>query len=128
MCAYLPQGFKSRVPVASRNPYRAYRGTGKEPALQNHTLCARETRDVLLLECAGPLGLLGANDVAITTLSYALRYARRQLLELGSQEIGVMPQPTGNGSWSILLYDNAPGDTGHMRELLGDARREPAHL
>ena len=39
-----------------------------------------------------------------------------------------MPQPTGNGSRRILLCDSTPGGAGHVRELLGDAWREPADL
>ena len=111
----LPPGFERHAPLASTRRDKPCWGPGQAPVLRNHSLSARETTDIALIDISK---IETADRSLACTLGYALQIAGARLLEVDSRELGVLPVPMREG-WAIAIHDNVPGGVGHTRELLG---------
>jgi DEAD/DEAH box helicase domain-containing protein len=123
--AELPRGFSTHARLTAVKEHHRCWGQTAGAVLRNQTLAARETTDVLLLAFSGGLQALAKDEALLQTLGYALQIAGARLLELDSREIGVMLAAAGEfgDGLGIVLYDNAPGGAGHVRELFAHQRR-----
>lgn len=117
----LPTGFERHAPLTSTKEETYCWGKQEAPAVfRNHSLAARETTDILLLDFSGCLAHLANDDRLLWTLAQALEISGAKLLELDSRELGNLVIPSGvrGSGLGAVLYDNVPGGAGHVRELL----------
>jgi Lhr-like helicase len=124
---HLPKGFESHAPLTSKERYVRCWKEEESPVLRNHTLTARETTDILLLDITSLPRDFGEvrgdleDRALLFTLGQALRIAGARLLEVDLRELGLLPVALG-GRWVPALFDNVPGGVGHVRELLDFGR------
>jgi DEAD/DEAH box helicase domain-containing protein len=122
----LPSGFERHAPLTSTREDMFCWGKQEAPAVfRNHSLAARETTDVLLLDFSVCLAHLANNAQLLWTLAQALEISGAKLLELDSRELNNLIIPAGvqGRGLGAVLYDNVPGGAGHVRELLALGRR-----
>jgi DEAD/DEAH box helicase domain-containing protein len=115
---HLPKDFERHASVLSTDPDKPCwprRGAGQPAVLRNRVIAAREPTDMLLLEWPGATasGLKGA-----FSLGRALVLAGTRLLELDHRELAMVPLPLAYPQLGIVIYDTAPGGSGHCAELL----------
>lgn len=121
----LPTGFERHAPLTAPNSdWFCWKKHESPGVLRNHSLAARQTTNILLLDFSSCLGELASNKELIATLAQALEISGAQLLELDSRELGTMVIPAGEQGrrWGAVIYDNVPGGAGHVRELLALGR------
>ncbi len=120
----LTRDFERHAPLHSTRKWDTCRKQGEGPVLRNHTLAARETTDVLMLDFSRCIGQLSSDVKLMTTLAYGLQRAGAEVLGLDAREISVLVSPSGDdgSGWGAVLYDNTPGGSGHVRELLDHSR------
>ncbi len=122
----LPSGFERHAPLTSTKEESYCWGKYETPGvLRNHTLAARQTTDILLLDFSFCLNHLATNAELLWTLAQALEISGAKLLELDSRELGTLVIPAGDRGrgFGAVLYDNVPGGAGHVRELLALGRQ-----
>lgn len=117
----LPSGFEKHAPLRSvRSRYSCW-NPNEAPVIRRRVLGATETTEILQLDLTDCLTLsdLEQWEKVAMTLAKGLQIAGAQLLELDSRELGVMTSPAGREGQTIgpVLYDNAAGGAGHVREL-----------
>lgn len=105
----LPKEFQRHRPLfgGARSP--RCKGAGGT-TWRRRALGARETTDILLLECTPSL-----SQSAAVTLGYALKQAGARLLGLDERELEVLSAQCSQGT---ILYDNTPGGSGHVLQLI----------
>jgi DEAD/DEAH box helicase domain-containing protein len=87
---------------------------GNNQGMRGRWLASRETTDLLLLDLAG----IGIQDTAVlNTLAKAMQISGADILGLDTRELGAIVNPTSNGGWGIIFYDNVPGGAEHVRDL-----------
>lgn len=127
----LGKRFLNHAPLwAGNKKVRCWKGkeaTGKQVSvLRMHTLGARQTTDVLLLDptdCLPPADHDSKQrETVALSLARALQVGGARLLEVDTRELGVLAVPMSGGRWGTVLYDNVPGGAGHVLELLERGR------
>jgi hypothetical protein len=112
----LPRDFTQHASVfsASPNGFCWERGEQVAPVLRNKVLAARELTDMLLIEWPGATT---DNIEGVYSLGRALILAGSRVLELDQRELGVEILPLRAPSLGIVVFDTAPGGSGHCLEL-----------
>ncbi len=122
----LPSNFERHASLTSTREESYCWGKYETPGvLRNHTLAARQTTDILLLDFSSCLNHLATNAELLWTFAQALEISGARLLELDSRELGTLVIPAGDRGrgYGAVLYDNVPGGAGHVRELLALGRQ-----
>jgi DEAD/DEAH box helicase domain-containing protein len=117
----LPPGFDRHAPLtATKRDWFCWKKQEMPGVLRNHSLAARQTTNILLLDFSSCLGDLASNAEVIATLAQSLEISGAKLLELDSRELGTLVIPSGEQGRGLgaVIYDNVPGGAGHVRELL----------
>jgi len=113
----LPRNFEKHASVFSTNP-RKFCWKNEEqavPVLRNRVLAARELTDMALLEWPGATNY---KHDGVYSFGRALLLAGARLLELDERELGMELMPLYDANLGIVIYDTAPGGTGHCQELI----------
>ncbi len=120
----LPTSFESHAPLSQINGFRNCWEEGETFVLRNQTLAARETTDLLLVDASHVRDARAHDPRVLETLGVALVRAGAETLEIDARELGLLVAPVRAvaGSNGIVIHDNTPGGSGHVRELLASGR------
>ena len=88
--------------------------TGSAPVLRNRVLAAQELTDMLLVEWPGAVK---NRWNGVYSLGRALVLSGTKLLEIDSRELAMSLIPLTGNKIGIVIYDTAPGGSGHCGEL-----------
>ena len=118
----LPHGFRQHRPLDKDRKSAWCWKENEAPVLRNEVLAARQRTDYLVLHpkksAGGPMTLAAA-----TTIGHALQQAGARYLEVDPRELGVLTSPLADGHLPVL-FDNTPGGSGHVLELVLENPRE----
>jgi ATP-dependent helicase YprA (DUF1998 family) len=119
----LPSGFERHASLFSiKEKPTCWRSEDSAPILRNQILAARQNTDILLMDWSQWLQFDALNHRAIhVAIAAAMRLVGAQILELDLREIGIMtniPAGTDGTGLGIALYDDTPGGSGHVHELM----------
>jgi hypothetical protein len=85
------------------------------PLLRNKVLAARENVDLLVFDWPN----VGTHQrSALFSLGRALLLAGCKLLEIDARELGSDSKTLADGRPGFVIYETAPGGSGHCRELV----------
>lgn len=113
---HLPSGFENHPSIFQTRPdRRCWSPRDQAPVLRNKVLAARENVDLLLFDWPNVALHQGS---ALFSLGRAILLAGCKLLEIDARELGSDSKTLADGRPGFVIYETAPGGSGHCRELV----------